>query len=118
MIGPRSLLLLFAVLLFAFLVTASPVANEGGMVKKALKQYKAKRGEPPTRVARDASYPSGYYAAPGLGKRDGAGYPTPSKYAPWSALFPPKRVLTTCFIAEYTNTRLIRKPSSDITSSL
>ncbi|KAJ7491173.1 hypothetical protein FB451DRAFT_1222296 [Mycena latifolia] len=60
MIGPRSLLLLFAVLLFAFLVTAAPVPTEGGLVKKTLKQYKAKRGETPTRVARDPSAPSGY----------------------------------------------------------
>ncbi|KAJ6548113.1 hypothetical protein DFH09DRAFT_1366974 [Mycena vulgaris] len=58
MIGPRSLLLLFAVLLFAFLVTALPVPDEGGLVKKSLKQYKVKRGETPTRVARDAAKPS------------------------------------------------------------
>jgi hypothetical protein len=61
MIGPRSLLLLFAVLLFAFLVTAAPVPAEGGLVKKSLKQYKAKRGETPARAARGA-VPSGYTA--------------------------------------------------------
>ncbi|KAJ6606347.1 hypothetical protein DFH09DRAFT_1119907 [Mycena vulgaris] len=76
MIGPRSLLLLFAVLLFAFLVTALPVPEEGGLAKKSLKQYKVKRGETPTRVARDAAKPS-----KALGKRDAA-VPKPSKYAP------------------------------------
>lgn len=57
MIGPRALLLLFAVLLFAFLATAAPIPTEGGLVKKSLKQYKVKRGETPTR--RDAAKPSG-----------------------------------------------------------
>jgi len=71
MIGLRPILLLFAVLLFAFVATASPVTpNEGGLVKKALKQYKARRGETPTR--RDpatASYAVNKRAAP----------PTPSQ---------------------------------------
>ncbi|KAJ7168392.1 hypothetical protein C8R43DRAFT_1121553 [Mycena crocata] len=77
MIGPRSLLLLFAVLLFAFLATAAPIPTEAGLAKKALKQYKAKRGETPTRIARDAK-PSGY-AARGVSKRDEAAAAKPSK---------------------------------------
>ncbi|KAF7353732.1 hypothetical protein MVEN_01058500 [Mycena venus] len=63
MIGPRALLLLFAVLLFAFVAVAAPIpAAERGMAKKELKQYKVKRGETPTRVARDPATPSGYVA--------------------------------------------------------
>ncbi|KAJ7677275.1 hypothetical protein B0H17DRAFT_1207189 [Mycena rosella] len=77
MIGPRTLLLLLAVLCFAFLATAAPIPEEGsaGLVKKALKQYKVKRGEVPTRVARDAAKPSGY----GVTKRDAAAGAQPSK---------------------------------------
>ncbi|KAJ7118854.1 hypothetical protein C8R44DRAFT_878393 [Mycena epipterygia] len=78
MIGPRSLLLLFAVLFFVVLVAAAPIPIEGGLAKKSLKQYKAKRGETPTRVGR-AAQPSGYYAR-GANKRDAAAPATPSKY--------------------------------------
>ncbi|KAF7359193.1 hypothetical protein MSAN_01261300 [Mycena sanguinolenta] len=68
MIGARAALLLFTVLLFALLIVAAPIP---AMEKKALKQYKAKRGEAPNRVARDAATPSGYV------KRDAA--PKPSQ---------------------------------------
>ncbi|KAJ6546907.1 hypothetical protein B0H19DRAFT_1265885 [Mycena capillaripes] len=62
MMGPRALLLVFAVLLFAFVATAAPIpVTEGALAKKTLKQYKAKRGETAVRGAR-AAVPSGYVA--------------------------------------------------------
>ncbi|KAJ7090393.1 hypothetical protein B0H15DRAFT_263264 [Mycena belliarum] len=77
MMGLRSILLLLAVLLFAFVTTAAPIPSEGGLTKKMLKQYKAKRSETPSRVAR-AALPSGY-AARGATKRD-ATAAKPSQY--------------------------------------
>ncbi|KAK7035818.1 hypothetical protein R3P38DRAFT_2909209 [Favolaschia claudopus] len=61
MIGPRALLLLLTVLLFAFLAVAAPipVTKDGLLVKKSLKQFNP-RGELPNRVARDSAKPSGY----------------------------------------------------------
>ncbi|KAJ6620313.1 hypothetical protein B0H10DRAFT_2216100 [Mycena sp. CBHHK59/15] len=77
MFSTRTLLLFLAVLLLAVLVTAAPIPVEG-LSKKSLKQYKAKRGEPPTRVGRDLPKPSGYTAR-GVSKRDDAALPKPSK---------------------------------------
>jgi len=77
MMGVRSLLLVFATLLFAYAAVALPIRAESGVVKKELKQFKAKRGEMPTRVARGAKL-SGYTAR-GANKRDEALYPKPSK---------------------------------------
>ncbi|KAJ7184415.1 hypothetical protein C8R46DRAFT_1208612 [Mycena filopes] len=74
MIGPRALLLLFAVILFLTLVTAAPIPADVALSKKALKQFKLKRGDNPTRVGRDAAKPSGYVA-----KRDAATAPKPSQ---------------------------------------
>ncbi|KAJ6500647.1 hypothetical protein C8R45DRAFT_76377 [Mycena sanguinolenta] len=74
MIGARAALLLFTVLLFALLIAAAPIPVTE---KKALRQYKAKRGEAPDRVARDVATPSGYV------KRD---VPKPSQYAPHLSL--------------------------------
>ncbi|KAJ7221651.1 hypothetical protein GGX14DRAFT_670654 [Mycena pura] len=77
MMGVRNLLLFCATLLFAFayVAVALPIPAESGVVKKELKQFKAKRGEMPTRVARGAKL-----SARGANKRDEALFPKPSKY--------------------------------------
>ncbi|KAJ7042131.1 hypothetical protein C8F04DRAFT_1073387 [Mycena alexandri] len=74
MIGPRALLLLFAVVLFITLAAAAPIPNEAALAKKSLKQFKLKRGDNPSRVGRAAAVPSGYVA-----KRDAATAPKPSQ---------------------------------------
>ncbi|KAJ7611636.1 hypothetical protein FB45DRAFT_940545 [Roridomyces roridus] len=73
MIGLRSLVVYFTVLLFAFAVASPVTPNDGALVKKALKQFKMKRSETPT--VRAPAAPSYVY------KRAEAGAPQPSQYA-------------------------------------
>nr|GAT52040.1 predicted protein [Mycena chlorophos] len=79
--GTKAILFICALLLFALMAVAAPLpVGRDGVVKKALKQYKAKRGvDAPSRVGREAAAkPSGYFAR-GANKREEAALPKPSK---------------------------------------